>query len=225
MTTRLAFPADSSKLEMGDFVLAVGSPFGLSHSVTYGIVSAKGRRDLEVGANGVQYQDFIQTDAAINPGNSGGPLLNLKGEVVGINTAIFSSSGGNEGIGFAIPINSVSFVAEQLAKKGRVSRAYLGVHLDSRFDDKKAKALGLKSVFGAKVSGITPNSPAAKADLQVDDVILKFNGVNIEDDAHLINLVSMTKLGAKVTVTVLRNRKTMEVEVVLTRRSAFELEG
>ena len=111
---------DSSKLDIGDFVLAVGSPFGLSHSVTYGIISAKGRRDLRLGDDGVQYQDFLQTDAAINPGNSGGPLLNLRGEVIGLNTAIASTSGANEGIGFAIPINMVMVVADQLIERGTV---------------------------------------------------------------------------------------------------------
>ena len=118
---------DSGNVEIGDFVLAVGSPFGLSHSVTYGIISAKGRRDLQLGVEGVRYQDFFQTDAAINPGNSGGPLLNLRGEVIGINTAIASSSGGNEGIGFTIPINIAMFVAKQLIDQGSVVRAMLGV--------------------------------------------------------------------------------------------------
>ncbi|MCA9173263.1 MAG: trypsin-like peptidase domain-containing protein [Planctomycetales bacterium] len=215
----------SKKLEIGDFVLAVGSPFGLSHSVTYGIVSAKGRRDLEVGANGVQYQDFIQTDAAINPGNSGGPLLNLRGEVVGINTAIFSASGGNEGIGFALPIDMVAFVAEQLVKQGRVSRAYLGVHLDSRFDAEASRQLGLKRPYGARVSGVTPNSPAARARLQVGDVILNFDETEVEDDAHLINMVSTTELGKRVRLTVLRSNRIEHVDVIVSQRSEYELEG
>ena len=126
---------DSGLVEIGDFVLAVGSPFGLSHSVTYGIISAKGRRDLQLGVEGVRYQDFFQTDAAINPGNSGGPLLNLRGEVIGINTAIASSSGGSEGIGFTIPINIAMFVAKQLIDQGVVVRAMLGVTCDSLYDD------------------------------------------------------------------------------------------
>ena len=134
--------ADSSKVQMGDFVLAVGSPFGLSHSVTYGIISAKGRRDLQLGVEGVRYQDFFQTDAAINPGNSGGPLLNLRGEVIGINTAIASSSGGNEGIGFTIPINIAMSVAEQLVDQGNVVRAILGVSLDSQYDDTASSKTG-----------------------------------------------------------------------------------
>ena len=166
---------DSGRVEIGDFVLAVGSPFGLSHSVTYGIVSAKGRRDLELGGGGVKYQNFIQTDAAINPGNSGGPLLNLKGEVIGINTAIASSSGGNEGIGFSIPINMVMIIANQLVATGQVRRAFLGVSLDSKFGADSAVQLGLPRLMGAKVSGITPDSPAANAQLQVGDIILRFD--------------------------------------------------
>src|SRR6185503_4020578 len=134
---------DSGKLEIGDFVLAVGSPFGLSHSVTYGIISAMGRRDLELGDDGVPYQDFLQTDAAINPGNSGGPLLNLRGEVIGINTAIASNSGGNEGIGFTIPINMTMYVARQLIDRGSVAHAYLGVRLDMNFGPEAAAKLGL----------------------------------------------------------------------------------
>ena len=125
--------AEADTLQIGDTVLAIGSPFGLAHSVTLGIVSAKGRRDLELGEGTVRFQDFIQTDAAINPGNSGGPLVNLRGEVVGINTAIASNSGGSEGIGFAIPISMVMFVTEQLVEHGTVARAYLGVTLDRDF--------------------------------------------------------------------------------------------
>src|SRR5438552_3112620 len=145
-TTEGLVPArlgDSSKLEIGDFVLAVGSPFGLSHSVTYGIISAKGRRDLRLGDDGVQYQDFLQTDAAINPGNSGGPLLNLRGEVIGLNTAIASTSGANEGIGFAIPINMVMVIADQLIERGMVVRAFIGVRFDSTFGPTEAAQLGM----------------------------------------------------------------------------------
>ncbi len=140
--------ADSSKVGIGDFVLAVGSPFGLSHSVTYGIISAKGRRDLQLGVEGVRYQDFFQTDAAINPGNSGGPLLNLRGEVIGINTAIATSSGGYEGIGFTIPVNIAMSVAQQLVDQGSVVRAILGVSLDARYDDQMARELGLSRRVG-----------------------------------------------------------------------------
>ncbi|MDG2221545.1 MAG: trypsin-like peptidase domain-containing protein, partial [Rubripirellula sp.] len=124
---------DSDQIEIGDFVVAIGSPFGLSHSVTFGILSAKGRRDLSLGEQKIDLQDFFQTDAAINPGNSGGPLLNLRGEVIGLNTAIASSSGGSEGIGFAIPMKMVMKVADQLIQHGKLRRGYLGVTLDPDF--------------------------------------------------------------------------------------------
>ncbi|MCA9266976.1 MAG: trypsin-like peptidase domain-containing protein [Planctomycetales bacterium] len=213
---------DSDKLEIGDFVLAMGSPFGLSHSVTYGIISAKGRRDLSLGSEGLKFQDFIQTDAAINPGNSGGPLMSLRGEVVGINTAIASSGGGNEGIGFTIPINMAKVVATQLVTQGRVVRAFLGVHLDSRFGPEAAARLGLPAPRGAHVTGITPNSPAAGADVAVGDVILQFNGVRIEDDNHLVNLVSLTPVGQEIEVTLYRDGQPRTVKVRVGQRSDFE---
>jgi serine protease Do len=215
---------DSSDVEIGDFVLAVGSPFGLSHSVTYGIISAKARRDLKLGREGVRYQDFLQTDAAINPGNSGGPLLNLRGEVIGINTAIASSSGGSEGIGFTIPVNMVKVIAQQLIDSGSVSRAYLGVRLDSRFDAEKARQLGLARAKGARVTAITPNSPAASARLQVNDVILKLNETHIDDDGHLVNTVSLLPIGSEVNVTLYRTGKPMVVRVKVGERALFENE-
>jgi len=211
----------SSKLEIGDFVLAVGSPFGLSHSVTYGIVSAKGRRDLELGDASVVFQDFIQTDAAINPGNSGGPLVNLRGEVIGINTAIASNSGGNEGIGFAIPIDMFIYVANQLIDTGKVSRAFLGVNLDSRFGPAMAAEIGLPRPAGARVNGITPDSPAEAAKLQVGDVILQFDNVPVEDDGHLVNLVSLTPVGKEVRLLVFRDRTPITVRVQLADHAKF----
>jgi serine protease Do len=206
---------DSDRLEIGDFVLALGSPFGLSHSVTFGIISAKGRRALRLGDvdREVLYQDFLQTDAAINPGNSGGPLINLRGEVVGINTAIASNSGGNEGIAFAIPMNMFRIVARQLIDTGTVVRAYLGVNLNSKYGPAMAAELGLPRPVGAHVNGIIPNTPAERAKLQTDDVILEFNHTPIEDDAHLVNLVSLTEVGKKVTLLIFRNRKPISVMV------------
>lgn len=215
---------DSAKLEIGDFVLAVGSPFGLSHSVTYGIISAKGRRDLELGDDGVRFQDFLQTDAAINPGNSGGPLMNLRGEVVGINTAIASSSGGNEGIGFTIPINMVMYVAKQLIERGAVTRAFLGVHLDSKFSPEAAARAGLPRLQGARVSGITPNSPAANSALSVGDVIILFDGKRIEDDNHLVNLVSLTPVDKDVPVVIYRNGRQQSLTVRVGDRNTYEPE-
>jgi serine protease Do len=212
---------DSDKMEIGDFVLAVGSPFGLSHSVTYGIISAKGRRSLDLGDSGVRLQDFIQTDAAINPGNSGGPLINLRGEVIGINTAIASNSGGNEGIGFAIPVNMFMVVVQQLIDHGKVSRAFLGVTLDSSFGPTMAGEVGLSRPMGARVTHITPNSPATAAGLQPGDVILQFNNVWVEDDNHLVNMVNLTEIGKEVSLTVFRERKTFLVKVAVSDRSRF----
>lgn len=213
---------DSDELEIGDFVTAVGSPFGLSHSVTFGIISAKGRRDLQLTSDGLSYQDFLQTDAAINPGNSGGPLLNLRGEVIGINTAIASSSGGSEGIGFSIPINMANVVITQLIDSGEVHRAYLGVQLDGSFNERTALRLGLGSKAGARVIQITPNSPAASADIRVDDVILQFNKVEIEDDNHLINLVSLTPIGKEVPVVIFRENERQTIQVRVDERRKFE---
>lgn len=213
---------DSSRVEIGDFVLAVGSPFGLSHSVTYGIVSAKGRRDLELGDEGVRYQDFLQTDAAINPGNSGGPLINLRGEVIGINTAIASNSGGNEGIGFSIPINMVMTVARQLIERGVVVRAYLGVHLNQKFSSADAIEMGLPRLSGALINGITARSPAEAANLRVGDVILRFDGVPVENDAHLINLVSLVEVDREIPVVVYRQKHEMTIMVKVGNRTEFE---
>ncbi len=206
---------DSTKVEIGDFVLAVGSPFGLSQSVTYGIISAKGRRDLELGEGTVRYQDFLQTDAAINPGNSGGPLISLRGEVIGINTAIASNSGGNEGIGFSIPIAMAVGVAKQLITNGAVVRAFLGVTLDSKFSADLAEKLGLPRRTGAHVIRVTPGSPAEKAQLQVGDVILNFKGVPIDDDSHLVNVISLTEVGSEVPVVVFRRGQVLSVRTTV----------
>lgn len=212
---------DSDKVEIGDFVLAVGSPFGLSHSVTFGIISAKGRRDLELGDE-VELQDFLQTDAAINPGNSGGPLINLRGEVIGLNTAIASNSGGNEGIGFSIPINGVLHIARQFIERGRVVRAYLGVTLNQRFNSTTAVKLGLPRKLGAQVTMVKAGGPAQAAKLQAGDVVLSFNGVRVENDTHLIYLVSLTEVGEEVPIVVYRNRRSLHVNVKVGNKSDFE---
>ena len=205
-------------------VLAIGSPFGLSHSVTLGIVSAKGRRDLELGEGGVKFQDFIQTDAAINPGNSGGPLVNLRGDVVGLNTAIASNSGGSEGIGFAIPMPMVLFVARQLVENGVVSRAYLGVTLDRGFSQKMAQRLGMTRAIGARVSGVTKGSPADVAGLVPDDVVLEFDGNAIEDDDHLVSLVSVTPTDRTVSLVVFRQRQRISLKMPVASREQFEVQ-
>jgi serine protease Do len=214
--------AEKDPVQIGDTVLAVGSPFGLSHSVTLGIVSAKGRRDLELGEEGVRFQDFIQTDAAINPGNSGGPLVNLRGEVVGLNTAIASNSGGSEGIGFAIPMSMVMFVTRQLVETGTVSRAYLGVTLDRIFTQRTAQRLGMVRAVGARVSGVTKGSPADAAGILPDDVIIEFDGTPIEDDDHLVSLVSVTPTSRTVSLGVFRNRERIELQLPVASREQFE---
>ena len=196
---------DSEALEIGDFVLAIGSPFGLSHSVTRGIVSAKGRHNLDLGDGELRWQNFIQTDAAINPGNSGGPLVNLRGEVVGLNTAIASASGGNEGIGFSIPVNIVARVARQLVNNNRVARGFLGVKLDGQFDEKQAEAMGLERLAGTRITVVEPQSPAERAALRVNDVILLYNGVRVERDNHLIGLVKLTEVGQRVPIVIYRD--------------------
>ncbi|HAP08578.1 MAG TPA: peptidase S1 [Planctomycetaceae bacterium] len=215
---------DSSSVQIGHFVLAVGSPFGLSQSVTMGIVSAKGRRDLSLTSDQtVTNQDFIQTDAAINPGNSGGPLIDMYGTVVGINTAIASNGGGNEGIGFSIPSNLVRRVFEQLVAHGRVRRAYLGVELDNDFNEATARRLGLGRARGARIMRVynQKNSPAVRAGLRPDDVILKFNGVEVIDENHLINLVSLSDIGVAVDIEVFRGRQMSQLAVTLMDREEY----
>jgi serine protease Do len=212
---------DSDQVDIGDFVVAVGSPFGLSHSVTFGIIGAKGRRDLELGDGSIRYQDFLQTDAAINPGNSGGPLLNLRGEVIGINTAIASSSGGSEGIGFTIPSKMVMAVARQFIEHGRVTRAYLGVNLEDEFTPEMAIRMGLSRPQGALVKTIVPNTPATRSGLQENDVVLEFDGYRIEDDEHLIKIVGFTDVDKEVSVLVFRQGKSQPLKVKLGDRVAF----
>jgi len=207
--------ADSRNIEMGDFVFAVGSPFGLNHSVSYGIISAKGRRNLELGSKAIVYQDFIQTDAAINPGNSGGPLMNLRGEVVGINTAIASNSGGNEGIGFSIPINLAMTVAQQLIENGGLQRSYLGVSVERAFNADINLSAGSVRPRGAFVKVIKPNSPAELAGLRYGDVILEFDGNLVENDEHLVQLVGLTPMSRPVEVTVVRAGTRMRIMVEL----------
>ncbi len=205
---------NSDKIEVGEWVLAVGNPFSiaLQHTITAGIVSGIGRANV-LGRN-IEYEDFIQTDAAINPGNSGGALVNLKGELIGINTAIYSRgmSSGNIGIGFAIPSNLVSFVAEQLIASGRVIRGWLGVQITS-LDAKTARKYGLKRPVGALVSGL-PTGPAAAAGVRENDVIIGFAGVAIKDHNHLMHVVARHKPGEVVPVEVIHEDGEREVLTV-----------
>lgn len=207
---------DSRRLEVGEHVFAVGSPFGLNHSVSLGIVSAKGRRNLELGNKSIVYQDFIQTDAAINPGNSGGPLMNLRGEVVGINTAIASNSGVNEGIGFAIPIHLAFAVATQLIERGELQRSYLGVSVERAYNVDSQGGLQNQKARGALVKVVKPNSPAEIAGLKYGDIILTFDGVSVENDEHLIQLVGLATASQPVELEVLRERARVRLSVSLT---------
>lgn len=208
---------DSQSIQIGDFVIAIGSPFGLSHSVTFGILSAKGRRDLSLGEQKIDLQDFFQTDAAINPGNSGGPLLNLRGEVVAINTAIASSSGGSEGIGFAIPINMAIEVADQLVRFGKLRRGYLGVTLDPEFTTAQLSRYGIDSgvLGGALVKDVRGGSPASMANLQRGDVIVQFNGGAVDNDDHLVAQVGLAPVGSPLPMIFYRDGKRYRTGVTL----------
>ncbi len=201
---------DSDKLQVGEFVLAIGNPFGLSHTVTMGIISAVGRANVGIA----DYEDFIQTDAAINPGNSGGPLVNTKGELIGINTAIFSRSGGYQGIGFAVPSNMARLVMDQLMKQGKIVRGWLGVTIQDITPELSQK-FGLKDSKGALVGDIAKGSPAEKAGILRGDVILEFNGKEIKSVGSLRNMVSQSKVGSQVKLRILRNGKERELSAVI----------
>ncbi len=200
---------DSDTLEIGEWVMAIGNPFGLQETVTQGIVSAKWRK---IGQG--PYDDFIQTDASINPGNSGGPLFNLSGKVVGINTAIFSPSGGNVGIGFAIPINIAKTIIPQLKGSGKVVRGWLGVVVQ-KVTPELAKSFGISEGRGALVADVDKNGPAAKAGIASGDIIIGFNGKAIKEMDELPMLVAQTEIGKTIDVQVLRNgkEKTMPVKI------------
>jgi serine protease Do len=208
---------DSDKLEVGEWVVAIGNPFGLESTVTSGIVSAKGRH---IGAG--PYDNFIQTDASINPGNSGGPLINMRGEVVGINTAIFSQSGGNIGIGFATPINSAKEILPELKGKGKVTRGWLGVSIQSVTPD-IANSLGLERSRGALVADVLKDGPAERAGLKVGDVIVEFDGTEIKDSSDLPAIVGRTRPGKQVNVKVLRDKKEMSLPVNITELKEEEV--
>jgi serine protease Do len=200
---------NSDQLRIGDWVLAIGQPFQLENTVTAGIVSATGRA---VGIT--KYDEFIQTDAAINPGNSGGPLVNLNGEVVGVNTAISSSSGGFQGVGFAIPVNVAKWVSSQLEKEGKVHRAYLGIGIQG-IDQDLAGQLGVSTSRGALVTDVQPDSPAAKAGFQPQDVIVEFAGAKINSPRNLQAIASRSPIGSAQPVKVLRDGKEVELHVTL----------
>ncbi|MCX7994512.1 MAG: DegQ family serine endoprotease [candidate division WOR-3 bacterium] len=202
---------DSDKIKVGDWVMAVGNPFNLEGTVTVGVISAKGRHHIPL-SEGPDLQNFLQTDAAINPGNSGGPLINLQGEVIGINTAITSTSGGNIGIGFAIPINLARSVIEELKTKGKVTRGYLGVYLEDLTNEIK-EALNLSSLDGVLINEVIPNSPADDAGIKEGDVIIEYEGKKVTDVQSFRLMVASTTPGKTVKLKLIRNGKELELKV------------
>jgi serine protease Do len=207
---------NSDSAVVGAWVLALGSPFGLTHSVSQGIISARSRHMEEL--QDVENQDFLQTDAAINPGNSGGPLVNMKGEVIGINNSIASNGGGNEGVGFSIPINLARWIMNELIAHGHVTRGALGVDLQREFRQEDAVNLGLERPQGAWIALVHADSPAARGGLRDGDVILRFGGIEIHDLNHLINAVSMTQVGIPAEVEIWRDRKKVILQITVGER-------
>ncbi len=201
---------DSNKLKVGEIVFAIGNPFALNQTVTMGMISAVGRANVGIA----DYEDFIQTDAAINPGNSGGALINARGELIGINTAILSRTGGYQGIGFAVPSSMARQVMDSLVKFKKVVRGWLGVTIQEVTSD-LAEEFGVRDLKGALVSGVLKGSPAEKAGIRQGDVILQYNDKTVEDTGHLRNMVSQTPIDTKVKVRVLRQKKEIDTEVVI----------
>ncbi len=205
---------NSDKARVGRWVLAMGSPFGLSQTVTHGIISARDRGQVSLGST-IRIKEFLQTDAAINPGSSGGPLVDLNGEVIGINTAIASHNGSNSGVAFSIPINLVKRVANQMLANGAVTRGYLGMQLAQVFEANEAVKLGLDRVRGALVEKIFPDTPATTAGLQVNDVILQVENIAIRNENHLINLISGLNAGQRVRMQVWRDRSVVALDATV----------
>src|SRR5262245_33730268 len=205
---------NSDRARVGQWVLAIGSPFGLNQTVTHGIISARERGQVSLGST-IRIKDFLQTDAAINPGSSGGPLINLDGEVIGVNTAIASHSGSNSGVAFSIPVNLVKRVTKQLLEKGSVSRGYLGMQVAASFEPNDALKLGLDRVRGAWVETVYAGTPAEAAGLRAQDVILKVDNVVIRNENHLINLISALTPGQKVRLQVWRSQRVITLDAVV----------
>ena len=209
---------NSNEVKVGNWAMAIGNPFGLVNTVTVGIVSARAR-DINAGP----FDDFIQTDASINRGNSGGPLFNLKGKVIGVNTAIYSPSGGSVGIGFAIPSALAENIVEQLEEHGRTIRGWLGVRIQTVTED-LASSLGLNRPYGALVASVIPNSPAEKAGIKAGDVILNFNGSEVTEMRKLPRLVAETKVNSRSNVTIWRNEKKKSLKIVIAEMKEEEKE-
>lgn len=206
---------DSDTIRAGQWAIAIGNPFGLSQTVSIGVISATGRANVGVAA----YEDMIQTDAAINTGNSGGPLVNIKGEIIGINTAIFTRSGGYQGIGFAIPINMVKIIMKDLVEKGKVVRGWLGVVIQD-IDPALAKSFNVTVTEGVLVSDVQDNSPAKEAGFERGDIVIEYDGKSIRDVNHLRNTVAQTEINKKIKVKVLRDGKEKELTVKIGEQPA-----
>ena len=200
---------DSSGAKVGEYVLAIGNPFQLNQTVTMGIISATGRSNVGI----VDYEDFIQTDAAINPGNSGGALVDARSALIGINTAIYSRSGGYQGIGFAVPANLARKVVDQIVTKGRVVRGYVGITRIADVGEREADALGLKAAEGAIIVEMKRLSPAAAAGLEPGDVVVAVDGQGLRDAAQLRNALAAVEVGSRLRLTVLRDGRRRDVEV------------
>jgi serine protease Do len=203
---------DSDKVRIGDWAIAIGNPFGLDRTFTVGVISAVARKDVDQMGN-----SHLQTDASINPGNSGGPLINIDGEVIGVNRMIYSQTGGNLGIGFAIPINTAKYVLEELKKHGRVKRGYIGIHI-APITQEIAQELKIQDKKGIVVIGIMEGSPAAKAGLRIGDVILEANGKEINEPDELIRIVNETPIGKGIKLKIHRGKSTLEVLVIIAER-------
>ncbi len=204
---------DSESLRVGDVVLAIGNPFGVGQTVTQGIVSATGRHQLGIST----FENFIQTDAAINPGNSGGALINPYGEIVGVNTAIFSRSGGSQGIGFAIPTSIAKIVMTQIIEHGEAIRGWLGIEIQT-LSPELAESFGIPDTSGLIIAGVLPEGPAARAQLQPGDVITHINGQKIEDARFALNLIAQTVPGSTIKLRGIRNGRAIEIEATVSKR-------
>lgn len=216
---------DSEALKVGDWAIAIGNPFpqqGLDRTVTVGVISAKGRSNLQFGRETPQYQDYIQTDASINPGNSGGPLLNLRGEAIGVNAAISSPTGSSVGIGFAIPINLARSIVPDLIASGKVSRGWLGVWL-ANVTVKEARSQGLSTVRGVKIDSVFANSPAQRAGIREGDLIVTFNDQEVLNAGQFSVLVSTVRIGSTVPIELLRAGKRIKVNAVVADRETYQV--
>jgi S1-C subfamily serine protease len=205
---------NSDNAKVGRWVLAIGSPFGLNQTVTHGIISARERGQVSLG-NAIRIKDFLQTDAAINPGSSGGPLVDMRGEVIGINTAIASNHGSNSGVAFSIPINLVKRITKQMVEQGTVARGYLGMQVAATFEPNDALRVGLDRVRGALVERVYPETPAAAAGMRPNDVVLQVDSVAIRNDTHLINLVAGMQAGQRIRMQVWRDRNVVTLDAVI----------